>query len=345
MGYDPSMQTPSLICSACARPHAINASIWRCDCGGVLDLDYKPVIDLDAIRTGPETLWRYRAAIPLPTGSPILSMDEGFTPLLPIEIDGRSILIKQDHLFPTGSYKDRGASVLMSLAAGLGVSELIEDSSGNAGAAIAAYAELAGIKARIFVPEHQRIQTEVHHRDRGTDSTGFPATAKPPQKRPEAPPKTCSTPAIAGTHSFSRAPRPLPMRYANNSAGRRPTPLSSGRQRFPAARCSHRFRRASHGWNHLRCPPDRRRPGGRLRPPGPSLCRRLGTPVTSQPSKTMAEGIAIAEPTRGRQILKAVRVSGGRCLTVTEEAISEALADMAERGFVSNPPRRRPWLA
>jgi len=74
-------------------------------------------------------------------------------PLCELAIDGRKPLIKFEQLFPTGSFKDRGASVLMSKVKELGVTKIVEDSSGNAGCAIAAYAAKAGIECDIFVPE------------------------------------------------------------------------------------------------------------------------------------------------------------------------------------------------
>ena len=103
--------------------------------------------------TAPPTLWRYREAIPIEDDAHIVTLDEGFTPLTPVTIAGKSLLVKQDHLFPSGSYKDRGATVLISQAKALGVQHMVEDSSGNAGAAVAAYAARAGIACDIYVPD------------------------------------------------------------------------------------------------------------------------------------------------------------------------------------------------
>jgi threonine synthase len=83
----------------------------------------------------------------------ILSFDEGFTPLVEDYFYGKKVMIKQDHLFPSGSYKDRGASVLVSKIKELGIKKVVEDSSGNAGAAIAAYCAKAHIDCHIYVPK------------------------------------------------------------------------------------------------------------------------------------------------------------------------------------------------
>ena len=84
-------------------------------------------------------MWRYREAIPIEKDENIISFDEGFTPLTEVDFSGVKVLVKQDHLFPTGSFKDRGAAVLISKAKECGVSRVVEDSSGNAGCAIGAY--------------------------------------------------------------------------------------------------------------------------------------------------------------------------------------------------------------
>jgi threonine synthase len=102
----------------------------------------------EALRSRPPGLWRYREA--LPADGPPVSLGEGSTPLVPSR-DGR-FLFKVESANPTGSFKDRGAAVLLTAARAANVRELVEDSSGNAGAAIAAYAARAGVEATIHVP-------------------------------------------------------------------------------------------------------------------------------------------------------------------------------------------------
>ena len=80
-------------------------------------------------------------------------MGEGFTPLEEMELEGHRVFLKIDYLFPTGSYKDRGATVLISKVKEMGVRRVVEDSSGNAGCAIAAYCARGGIECEIYVPE------------------------------------------------------------------------------------------------------------------------------------------------------------------------------------------------
>lgn len=139
-------------CSSCAKVYPATAPIWQCDCGGLLDFHFKAEFPLDLIKQRQHDMWRYREAIPLLHDRNKISFQEGYTPLLEMQFEGRQLWVKQDQTFPTGSYKDRGASVLISLLRENEITEILEDSSGNAGAAIAAYAAKAGIKSHIYAP-------------------------------------------------------------------------------------------------------------------------------------------------------------------------------------------------
>ncbi|HWQ21211.1 MAG TPA: pyridoxal-phosphate dependent enzyme, partial [Clostridia bacterium] len=142
--------TWSVRCSRCGRVYDDDATRFRCDCGGVLDLLFEPQFDPAAVAGRPHDLWRYREA--LPVSGDIVTMGEGCTPLLPVPFRTATLLVKQEQLFPTGSYKDRGAALLISRLRELGVERVVEDSSGNAGCAVAAYAARAGIACDIYVP-------------------------------------------------------------------------------------------------------------------------------------------------------------------------------------------------
>lgn len=99
------------------------------------------------------SILRYRAAIPLPEDARLIHFGEGFTALEKTSFFGRTVLVKHEYLFPTGSYKDRGAAVMLSAAAYAGAKNVFEDSSGNAGCAVAAYAAKAAMDCTILVPE------------------------------------------------------------------------------------------------------------------------------------------------------------------------------------------------
>lgn len=139
-----------LICQECHKCYEEKCLRWRCTCGGAFHLEgytfrFEPSLD--------SGIWRYRQAIPL-SGKTVISLGEGNTPLLERKIGGKLAYFKLDYLCPTGSYKDRGMSVLVSQLKALGISEVIEDSSGNAGSSMAAYCAAAGIACDVYVPEY-----------------------------------------------------------------------------------------------------------------------------------------------------------------------------------------------
>ena len=89
----------------------------------------------------------------MPNADAPLRLGEGITGLSSVQIGGRECRAKCEQFLPTGSFKDRGAAVLLSVLRAMGVSQVVEDSSGNAGASLAAYAGRAGLEAFVFVPE------------------------------------------------------------------------------------------------------------------------------------------------------------------------------------------------
>ena len=102
-------------------------------------------------------MWRYREVMPVESDDNIISLGEGWTPLLSAERLGESIglsrlYIKDESLNPTQSFKARGMSAAVSKAKELGATKLAAPSAGNAGGALAAYAARAGMEAHIFVP-------------------------------------------------------------------------------------------------------------------------------------------------------------------------------------------------
>lgn len=137
-----------LRCLSCGRVYELSARAWRCSCGNVLDV----VCEENAFEPDPgrRGVWRYWRALP-PAGSPV-SLGEGGTPLVEREHRGLKVLFKLEYLNPTGSFKDRGSAVAISHLRDIGVDAVVVDSSGNAGASMAAYASAAGLRCRVYVP-------------------------------------------------------------------------------------------------------------------------------------------------------------------------------------------------
>src|SRR5947209_10150213 len=138
-------------CLTCGTAYPADRPLWRCDCGGPLDLEPGPGLRRSDIAAADASLWRYRAALAL-TGPPQVSLGEGWTPLVARDWDGVPVHFKLESQMPTGSFKDRGAAVMLNHLLEVGVGPIHEDSSGNAGSSLATYAAAAGLACRIYVP-------------------------------------------------------------------------------------------------------------------------------------------------------------------------------------------------
>ncbi|MHA1589359.1 MAG: pyridoxal-phosphate dependent enzyme [Candidatus Njordarchaeales archaeon] len=127
--------------------------LYKCQrCGGILQIRINVEFSDDRIIRHDYSMWRYRAFYPYITEKSIISLGEGLTPLIRFRAN---TYLKLEYVNPTGSFKDRGSSALISAVKDrIKPGDFIaEDSSGNAGASIAAYAAFAGIRARIYVSE------------------------------------------------------------------------------------------------------------------------------------------------------------------------------------------------
>lgn len=326
-------------CPQCKSTYSLESTRWRCDCGSFLDLQFEPTFDTEKILKRGATLWRYREAIPIDQDESILSMGEGFTPLESMECSGHPVLLKIDYLFPTGSYKDRGATVLISKLKELGVKKVVEDSSGNAGAAIAAYCVRAGIGCEIYVPQAtslgKLVQIEAYgatlRRIEGSRRRTAEVTMEAASKVYYA--SHCWNPFfLHGTKTFAfeiweqmgwKAPDAIVLPVGHGTLflgtylGFKELREAGKVKRIPrliavqSVSCAPLNRAFKKGWRETK----------------PIETRR----------KTLAEGIAIAEPVRGRQILEAIRETVGEVLTVTEKEIQIAQREMGLKGHFIEP--------
>ncbi len=151
-----------LECPRCNRTY--NADILQnlCDCGSPLfpRYDLKEVsqfVSREDFGYRVHSLWRFRELLPVRNLQNVVTLFEGFTPLIATERVGSEIgvqklILKDESLNPTGSFKARGLSVAISRAKELGVTEVCLPTAGNAGGAAAAYAARAGMKCHVFMP-------------------------------------------------------------------------------------------------------------------------------------------------------------------------------------------------
>src|SRR5512141_2496295 len=152
-----------LECSACGTVHAAGEIQNVCDaCGKPLLVRYDLTraarsLTRESLNSRRADMWRYREVMPVENDASIVSLGEGWTPLLHAQRLGEALgteklYIKDESLNPTQSFKARGMSAAVSMALELGLKKLAAPSAGNAGGALAAYAARAGIDAYIFMP-------------------------------------------------------------------------------------------------------------------------------------------------------------------------------------------------
>jgi len=151
-----------LECSRCLKRFDKGLPHNLCECGGPLLVRYdlgkaRDNWNRDWLQRAPSTVWRYAPVLPVSRPENIVSLGEGFTPLLrsrrtAARIGARDLWIKDEGMNPTGSFKARGLSCAVSMAVELGIKKLAIPSAGNAASAMAAYAASAGLEAHIFMP-------------------------------------------------------------------------------------------------------------------------------------------------------------------------------------------------
>ncbi len=333
-----TMSMSNLICTRCDKKFSLDEKVWKCPCGGLLDIDFIPHFPIDRIKQRKPNLWRYREAIPVREDRHIVSYEEGFTPLLPVDLYGQRIWLKQDHLFPTGSYKDRGASVLISKVKEIGIPAVVEDSSGNAGCAIAAYCARANIPCEIFVPEDTAEGKLAQIQWYGAKLNKVPGsredTARAVLKAAEQ--------KYYASHSwnpfFFQGTKTFAFEICEQLGWQSPDtvilPAGNGTlllgayigfQELRQARVTSKIPKII-GVQSANCSP---------------LVQALTENSLEIPridkKDTLAEGIAIAEPVRGKQILEAVKKTDGEILAVTEGEIKNALRILCQKGFYVEP--------
>jgi threonine synthase len=282
-------------------------------------------------------VWRYRGWLP---PSDQVTLGEPSTGL--VQQQGRSgTFAKLEGGLPTGSFKDRGVAVTVGWLRARGVREIVVDSSGNAGASFAAYAARAGIYARVFVPADaspaKLLQVRAHGATIVTVPGSRSATGEAARKAlDEAGPEVAYAshlwqPAfLAGTATFAyevveqlgRAPDAV---VAPLGGGTLLLGVSLGFRRLHDAGMIERVPRLV-GVQSVACAPL-----------AAAFSAGEDDAESVEPGSTIAEGIRIAKPPRSREILAAIRASGGMIIEVTDDEIRGSLRTLLAEGVFAEP--------
>ena len=170
-----------IVCPRCQKQCALSQLLNLCPCGSPLLVRYdlqnaRAQFKPSSLKGRVASLWRYREVLPLQNDANQVSLGEGFTPLfeanaLARETGIKRVWIKDEAQNPTGSFKDRGLCLAITMAREFGVKKVAIPSAGNAGAALSAYAARAGIEAHVFMPKDTPRANQVEARQYGATLT------------------------------------------------------------------------------------------------------------------------------------------------------------------------------
>ena len=327
-----------IFCPECTAQEALSAERWRCDCGGAWEPVEPAGLSVAQIDTADYSIWRYRRFLGL--DRPTVRLGAGWTPLLPQSWDGREVQFKLEYMAPTGSFKDRGTEVMINILAAQGETYIVDDSSGNAGASVAAYAAQAGMRAEIFVPAYASPAKQAQIAVYGAEVRpiqGVRAEAK--RAALEAANRGAALASHAYHPGFLAGQLSVAWELWEQLGRRAPDwyVVSVGQGvHLLGVWLGFRALRAA----GLVAKPPRlvAVQASALAP----LCQAFEAGLETVPEvdpvrPSVAEGLAIAQPVRGKRLLQAVRDSGGTGVMVEDEATLEAQRRLARRGLYVEP--------
>ncbi len=322
------------VCSVCGQTAPVTTRAPKCACGGLWKLDWQPPkFDLQEIDCSVWSMFRYHRFMALADDSwKTVTLGEGMTPLVRLDED---VLLKMDYFMPTLSYKDRGAAVLVAHCKAIGVDSVVQDSSGNAGNSVAAYCGRSGIQCDIYVPEGtspgkiamiQAHGATAHVVPGSRDHCADVCRAQVEREGKYYANHVYNPFFYEGTKTYiyevyeqlGRIPAHLFLPLGNGTLF---LGVVKGLEHLLASGCIDRMPKII-AIQSERCAPF----AGAVKTHSP-----VPAPVT--PTPTMAEGIAIGVPMRGREILEAIYKYQMELVTVPEDRILEARSTLARQGI------------
>jgi threonine synthase len=331
------MPDPAYLDPRTGRVYPIETPRWCGDDRAPLLLTPLPGLTRSQIDSSERSLWRYRAALPLPCANPI-SMGEGMTPLIPRTVHGARVLLKCDFMNPTGSFKDRGASVMLSLLREQGIAHVLEDSSGNGGAAVAGYAAAGGMRATIMTPASTSPGKTVQMRAYGAEIRLIPGSR---QDTADAAVEAAGS-IFYASHNwhpfFLHGTKTLAYELWEDLGFRAPdnivTPCGAGSN---VLGCAIGFAELLRSGEIAKPPRIFAVQPANCGPIAASFLAGTDGPVATPIEPTIAEGTAIAQPLRRHEVIAALRDTRGGAVLVPETDIEAALLELARTGIYVEP--------
>ena len=327
---------PAYLCDRCGARTEVTVGRVSCECGGPLGLELVP----PAARPRGAAPASPDRALPVSSGALAqVRLGSGPTPLLRWRGDA-DVWVKCDHMQPTGSFKDRGAEVLAALALDLGVGRLVVDSSGNAGAALAAHAARAGLHCTVFTP---RTTSSGKLRQISFYGAQLELVAGP---RESSEASAVAYAASTGALYASHAANPFFLEGTKGWAyevvgelGEVDTvvlPVGSGSLLLGVVRGLREL--AAAGWV-------RRMPRIVAAQAAGFATLEVGYTGADTPERPFAEGVAISRPVRIREMRELVEDLGVTVVAVDEESVAAAQRELALQGYYVEPTGAVAWAA
>jgi threonine synthase len=294
----------NFFCADCGQEYPLDGLDYQCRCGGLFKLKKEHN----------------------ETAGGEVSLGEGTTPVLKRKIQHMDVYLKLDYLQPTGSFKDRGAWVMINMLKELGIREVVEDSSGNAAAAIAGYCAAAGIRCNIYLPESTSAgkikQIEAYKAN----------IVKVPGTRDDT--ARAVIQAAKNAYYASHVYNPLFFEGTKSLAYELYDQVGIPDYIFVPAGNGTMLLGAYTGFKELGKLPRIIAVQSQNCAP---LAGRFYNRAVSRFAPTIAEGIAIREPKRMAEMLAAVRESKGDIIAVNDESVLKAQAMLGGMGIYVEP--------
>ena len=315
----------------------LDTPIWRSPSGHPLMLTPLDGIDREQIHIDVRSLWRYRESLPLDIDAPI-SLGEGCTPLIASTFAGSKCLFKLEWFAPTGSFKDRGTSVMLSMLRQQGITSVLEDSSGNGGSSVAGYGAAGGMRVKVFVPDSTSPAKVAQIRAYGADVELIPG----PREASEEAAIAASSQTFYASHNwhpfFLQGTKTLGYELWEDLGFNVPDniiiPTGAGSNLLG---CYIAFQELMSSGEIRKMP--------RLFASQPSNCAPLHASFQAGSDDytdcdfhaTAAEGTAIKRPIRLLEMLRCLRESNGSTVAVGEQDIVDASLMLARQGLYVEP--------
>lgn len=330
-----TMFVKTLECSYCGAHYSHKEIHTVCKkCGNVLLVKYDLDTVTDTLRknhfSGRSTdLWRYIEFLPVEKEN-IITLGEGYTPVLPSRTY-RNLLIKDESLNPTGTFKARGLAVAVSKAHEFGITDIVMPSAGNAGAALSFYCARAGITAHVYMPEDAPEVTKRECNAAGADVHFVKGTIQDAgvSARTEGEPHWFDMSTLKEPYRLE-GKKTMGLEIAEYFNWKAPDvviyPTGGGTGLIGIWKAFQELEKM--GWVTDKPKMVTVQSSG-CAPIVKAFKEKKETSELWKTPETIAAGLNVPHPFAHRLILKTLRESGGTAVTVTDEEIVQAVADLA----------------